>query len=206
MSITIGMSISVPYIKKRGDIFYYVRRIPEAVKKIPNYQSRMGAKNFYQRSLGTKDRDEAVARSIEIDIDFDERVSSVSPPRSPIKDINRAKLMQRHLDEIEVERTESVIAPFRTSLLLADQDPLEYQYLQYKISRLEDEASEIKRAISETGYKPPINGEDSNHPNPIEQAKMLIRDMNLDVSVPSTDFGLVIVPRQHLCHQIDVVN
>ncbi|PIX64431.1 MAG: hypothetical protein COZ43_11885 [Sphingomonadales bacterium CG_4_10_14_3_um_filter_58_15] len=166
----------------------------------------MGAKNFYQRSLGTKDRDEAVARSIEIDIDFDERVSSVSPPRSPIKDINRAKLMQRHLDEIEVERTESVIAPFRTSLLLADQDPLEYQYLQYKISRLEDEASEIKRAISETGYKPPINGEDSNHPNPIEQAKMLIRDMNLDVSVPSTDFGLVIVPRQHLCHQIDVVN
>lgn len=172
------MANTIKYVRKRGSVYYYERRVPQTVIDKPaEFDAYFGGKQLFRRSLKTKRQTEALMAAREMEEKFDKRVSqalgilskvsTVASPRRPVTPFMIEKIARRYQDE--------TAKPFRLSATLRERD---HEFFSEELERmrsdLEMDADMIRRVL--------IDAEPSTDPklDIFDMADVLIQFEGLD--------------------------
>lgn len=186
------MGHQIKYLKPRGDIFYYVRRLPKSVLSNPAlHQEVFGGKDLYRVSLGTSDQDEALQRFQIAHAGFDEKLQRFSPSSQLGQFRHNAvpvstPLSPELLAEIKQRVARGVSDRWLRKSIAAEISPDHADIFEDEVEWREQLASELKLYLTKpaTEWTPGL-------PNIDEIAQEWITFRNIQLEHPENDLSLI---------------
>lgn len=189
---------SIPYIKRRGEVFQYVRRIPaDIVDDSPIFEIFFGSKPVFRRTLRTKSPNEAQINSLAIEREFDLLINQARQQITKSSDLVRATVsLSRNgvLDALLIskfveDRLQIQRLSWQRDFAWSAINILNKQALDAKIERRAEQRSILRKRAADSDYDPLSDREAWS---PVQIAREFIEDNRLDADQTSMAFaGLV---------------
>lgn len=188
------LAAAVKYVRKRGNIFQYERRVPEKIKREPaHYAVHFGSKPLFRRSLRTSDTLKMHAACVAVHVEFERKVAAIGISLAsgvPVAvdqgpGVARRKVTQGDLEAIAEKYRLLTVAPLERAHIMADSSANhagEYERLIYD---LELDAEGEANALASRGAG------DGNFETPAEIATWVISNDGWDAPAGSQAFGAI---------------
>ena len=150
------MTALVPYLQDRNGVFYYVRRVPREVTRRPlEFRHIFKGQATVRWSLGTKDKQLALAHYTNLDRAFEDMVRRALPISTdaftPVDAPKRA-VTPELLTNIRATYRERLLRPYRQAVMHLEQDPAVYgPELARMIAEFEWKAEHISDVLYDFG-------------------------------------------------------
>lgn len=209
------MAAAVRYVRKRGSVFQYERRVPtKIVRHGEAWRDHFNSQALWRRSLQTTETAELFAAAEAVHHDFERRkhaalalVNGVSstPSATPLVTLTRlSRPVTKHdLEILEADARRRESRYFEQLYLTADSDPARADWLADHVEQYELDAAERRAAIVIPGF------DDVDRPwlpSPVREARAMIDALGLDAPEASPTFGAIVaaIRRGYLAGAHDV--
>lgn len=185
------MTAHVNYLRKRGGVFQYERRVPQPVQRnVLRYRALFGSRPLFRRSLRTKDAAQMMAAYMEADAQFESLLAKAlnkHDAASVRPSTERKAITQLDLESITDRYREIYAEPFEKLHRLADCNLGAAEELAHMEYQLELDAESIRDTIFSRNPS-----HDGVVISPIHAARSIIADRHLAVDEGSQDFGALV--------------
>lgn len=186
------------YLRQRGEVFYYHRRLPKAVLESRNQSDFLGSGPIFRRSLKTKRRAEALAKAAQIEAKFSSEIDRLRGTTNasvihgnanlPTGSDTPREISDRELAQLTDDVQHRASRIWLELALAAETDEDARAELDDKVYFREMDAAEISRSIKQAGFSSRIVG----MPDPATTASNAIRENNWNAPPGSRDHAIIV--------------
>lgn len=177
----------IKYVKKRKDVYQYVRRVPSSVIANPQaFAKFFGNKKTFRISLKTKDKTEAFASASMVNQQFEQNVAASLCVQIPIVAARSAKRIPNtnDLGQITKKIREDMIKEFGPTIIRAKMNDDAQDYLDWRFDNKADENAELHR-LSQSGSLKATKAEQT-------LADEIVINSNFDAPKDSTSYAAIL--------------
>lgn len=188
------LAAAVKYVRKRGNIFQYERRVPEKVKReSAHYAVHFGSKALFRRSLRTSDTLQMHAACVAVHLEFEGKLAAIAASSTsgvPVAmdhatQAARRKVTQSDLDEIAERYRLLTVSPLEKAHIMADASTSHAEEYDRLIYNLELDAEKEETALAARGTG------DGTFDTPAEIAAWVVSNDGWDAPAGSQAFGAI---------------
>ncbi|WP_461458843.1 DUF6538 domain-containing protein [Parasphingorhabdus sp.] len=189
---------SIPYIKRRGEVFQYVRRIPaDIVNDSSIFEIFFGSKPVFRRSLRTKSPNEAQINSLAIEREFDLLINQARQQiTKPSSLVSAAVSLSQNgaLDALVIskfveDRLQIQRLSWQRDFAWSAINILNKQALDAKIERRAEQRSILRKRSADSAYDPLS---DKEAWSPVQIARDFIGDNRFGTDETSMEFAALV--------------
>jgi len=185
---------SIPYIKKRGATYQYVRRVPlDVVRNGRVFEAYFGSRSLFRKSLRTKNPTEAQINALEVEREFElllERAREQFDPSVIKKDLGRAqKLDSDEIAKFVNSRLDAQLLIWKRDFAWSSINVSNKRALDKKIEARAEQRSISRQRSNDPDHDPLTEAEDWS---PTVIARQFLQDRKMHVDATSLEFAALV--------------
>lgn len=187
------LAAAVRYVRKRGAVYQYERRVPERVKRNASlYAENFGSKPLFRRSLHTSDPVQMHLACVGVHQEFERKlaissgITSSLHLKSEISLPAHRPVTQSDLDDIAERYRRVTFEPMQQAYIKADISPIHAAEFERLVYELELDSEDEVRALGTRGTG------DGKFETPADIAKWLVEIDGWDAPPGSSNFGAIV--------------
>lgn len=156
-----------PHVGLRDGTYYYIRRVPQKVKTLPEaWEREFGSRPSVRDSLGTKVYSEALKAAALREEEFDASVQRALGKRSsPLAGVRKTQITAEALGSISSGISRKIALKWRRLILRANIDPSAQDFLDHHLHQfidqrdLDDMATAVLSGVTPVEYAQKLNAD-----------------------------------------------